>query len=108
MNITSASLDEALTENASLMEELLQQQRYDEALLCMDERLALIARLAQLAKDDPLQQQDIAALATSLSIQEKQMKALAISHHQAVFKQLTQVGRANKAGQAYRVNSKEF
>jgi hypothetical protein len=48
------------------------------------------------------------ALAGRLSIQEERMQALAASHHHAIFERLTLVGRANKAGQAYRVNSKEF
>ncbi|MCS3458603.1 hypothetical protein [Aeromonas sp. BIGb0445] len=108
MSITLSSLDEALTENAHLMETLLQQQQYDNALLCMDDRLVLVARLVQLAKDEPAQQQDIATLATVLTIQEASMSVLATSHHQTIFKQLTLVGRANKAGRAYRVNSKEF
>lgn len=108
MSVTLASLEEALTENACQMESLLQQQQYDEALHCMDERLALIARLVQLAKEDPVQQQGVATLATVLAIQEASMTTLAASHHQTIFKQLTQVGKANKAGRAYRVNSKEF
>lgn len=102
------SLRKELTENASLMEALLQQQRYDEALLRMDDRLALIARLAQLIKDDPTQQQAVATLAATLSIQEENMKALAANHHQAIFKQLAQLGRANKAGLAYNTYNKEF
>lgn len=108
MSPTLSSLNEALTDNASTMEALLQQQQYDEALQCMDERLALIASLEQLARDDPSQQPEIASLAATLATQEACMTALATSHHQTIFKQLTQVGRANKAGRAYRVNSKEF
>lgn len=107
MSVTLVSLEEALTENACLMESLLQQQQYDEALQCMDDRLALIDSLVQLVREDPAQQ-DVATLANTLAIQEASMTALAISHHQTIFKQLTQVGRANKAGRAYRVNSKEF
>lgn len=101
------SLRNALTENASLMEALLRQQRYDEALLRMDDRLALIELLAQLVKDDPTQQQVVAALAAALSIQEENMKALAANHHQAIFQQLAQLGRASKAEQAYQMYSKE-
>ncbi|MFQ2103638.1 hypothetical protein ACK33R_04350 [Aeromonas rivipollensis] len=101
------SLRNALTENASLMETVLQQQRYDEALLRMDDRLALIARLAQLVKDDPTQQQAVATLAATLSIQEENMKALAANHHQAIFQLLAQLGRASKAEQAYQMYSKE-
>ncbi|MGY3902036.1 hypothetical protein ACW5XF_06155 [Aeromonas lusitana] len=108
MSATLVFLDEALTENARQMEALLQQQQYDEALLCMDERLALIASLVQLAKEDPAQRQGVVTLANTLATQEASMTALAASHHQTIFKQLTQVGRANKAGRAYRVNSKEF
>lgn len=108
MNITLATLEEALTENARLVERLLQQQQYDEALQCMDERLALIARLMQLAGKEPAQRSAAMALAGRLAIQEESMQALAASHHQAIFERLSQVGRASKAGQAYRVNSKEF
>lgn len=108
MRATLTELEYALRENTCLMGALLQQQQYDEALLCMDERLALIGRLVQLAQDEPEQQQAVAALASELSIQEESTKALTVSHHHAIFEQLAWIGRANKAGQAYRVNSKEF
>lgn len=98
----------ALTENASSIEALLQQQRYDEALPLMDDRLALIARLAQLIEDDPTQQQEVVILAATLSIQEENMKAVATNHHKNIFQQLAQVGRASKAEQAYHMYSKEF
>lgn len=94
--------------NACLMESLLQQQQYDEALQCMDDRLVLIDGLMQLVREDPAQQHAAAALAGALSIQEESMKTLASSHHHAIFEQLARVGRGNRAGQAYRVNSKEF
>lgn len=103
-----ASLKAALAKNVHLIEELLQRQEYDEALQFMDERLALIDSLVQLASKDPAQRSAAAALAAALSIQEESIAALATSHHQTIFKQLTQFGRANKAGRAYRVNSKEF
>lgn len=108
MSAPLATLDAALTENARLMETLLQQQQYDEALRCMDERLALIERLVQLVRKDPAQQQAAATLADALFIQEESLKALAASHHHAIFEQLSRVGRASRAGRAYRVNSKEF
>ena len=108
MRATLTELDDALRENTRLMDALLQQQQYDEALLCMDERLALIGRLVQLAQDDPEQQEAVAVLAGELSLQEESTKALAASHHHAIFERLAQVGRANRAGQAYRVNSKEY
>lgn len=108
MRATLTELDDALRENTRLMDALLQQQQYDEALLCMDERLALIGRLVQFVQDDPEQQQAVAVLAGELSIQEESTKALAASHHHAIFEQLTHVGKASRAGQAYRANSKEF
>ncbi|MGL6532831.1 hypothetical protein ACSZN5_06460 [Aeromonas caviae] len=108
MSATLAALEEALNENARLVEGLLQQQQYDEALQCMDERLALIESLMQLVGREASQRSAAVALAGRLSIQEERMQALAASHHHAIFERLTLVGRANKAGQAYRVNSKEF
>lgn len=108
MRATLTELDDALRENTRLMDALLQQQQYDEALLCMDERLALIGRLVQFVQDDPEQQEAVAVLAGELSIQEESTKALAASHHHAIFEQLTHVGKASRAGQAYRANSKEF
>jgi len=50
---TLAALEAAMANNAHLIEELLQRQEYDEALQCMDERLALIDSLVQLASKDP-------------------------------------------------------
>lgn len=101
-------LEEALDENAYLMETLLRQQQYDDALQCMDDRLVLIDKLVTLASGDAAEQQAVAALAVRLSVQEEAMKNLAATHHHAIFEQLTLFGRASKAGQAYRVNSKEF
>ncbi|MFQ2529137.1 hypothetical protein ACK30K_17260 [Aeromonas caviae] len=101
-------LEEALDENARLMETLLRQQQYDDALQCMDDRLVLIDKLVTLASGEAEEQQVVAALAVRLSVQEEAMKNLAATHHHAIFEQLTLFGRASKAGQAYRVNSKEF
>ena len=108
MSAVLAALDAALQDNVSLMGTLLEQQQYDEALQCMDERLALIDSLVRLAKAEPAQRQAVATLAAAHSIEDTRLQALAASHHQIVFKLLAQVGKANKAGQAYRVNSKEF
>lgn len=108
MSSRLAVLEEALDENARLMETLLRQQQYDDALQCMDDRLVLIDKLVTLASGDAAEQQAVAALAVRLSVQEEAMKNLAATHHHAIFEQLTLFGRANKAGQAYRVNSKEF
>lgn len=108
MNTSLATLEEALSENARLIEMLLQQQQYDEALQCMDGRLGLIENLMQLVGRDPAQRPAAITLANRLLIQEESMRVLATSHHHAIFERLALVGRANKAGQAYRVNSKEF
>ncbi|MGE6294800.1 hypothetical protein [Aeromonas media] len=108
MSAALAALAAELQNNVSLMEALLEQQQYDEALLCMDERLALIESLGQLARVEPAQRQSVATLAAALAVADARQQALAASHHQIVFKQLAQVGQANKAGQAYRMNSKEF
>jgi hypothetical protein len=105
---TLTSLNEALQDNFYLIMGLLQQQQYDEAVLCMDNRLSLIEQLVELAKECPLQQQAAAEFAATLSIQEEKLKALTISYHNIVFKKLVQVGKGNKAGQAYNLNSKEF
>ncbi len=108
MSSRLAVLEEALDENARLMEMLLRQQQYDDALQCMDDRLVLIDKLVTLASGEAAEQQAVAALAVRLSVQEEAMKNLAATHHHAIFEQLTLFGRASKAGQAYRVNSKEF
>lgn len=108
MRVSLTSLNEALQDNFHLIEELLQQQQYDEAVLCMDNRLALIDQLVQLAIECPMQQQAVADFAITLLVQEERLKALAVSHHQIVFNKLVQVGKGNKAGQAYNLNSKEF
>lgn len=103
-----AALEAALQDNVSLMDALLEQQQYEEALQYMDERLALIDNMVQLARGDSAQRQSVATLAAALAIEDTRQQAMASSHHQVVFKQLAQVGKANKAGQAYRMNSKEF
>lgn len=102
-----ASLTAALIANTQLLQALLQQQQYDKAQSCMDERLALIGRLTQLTQDNPAQQQDIIALAQMQLTQEQEMIKYACAQHQAIFKQLTQFRKANKVGQAYRINIQE-
>jgi len=77
-------LEEALDENARLMETLLRQQQYDDALQCMDDRLVLIDKLVTLASGDAAEQQAVAALAVRLSVQEEAMKNLAATHHHAI------------------------
>ena len=108
MSAVLAALGAALQDNVSLMGTLLEQQQYDEALQCIDERLALIDSLVRLARAESAQRQSVATLAAALAVEDARQQALAANHHQIVFKQLAQVGKANKAGQAYRVNSKEF
>ena len=108
MSSELAALEAALQDNVCLMDALLEQQQYEEALQYMDERLALIDSMVQLARVDPAERQSVATLAAALAIEDTRQQALASCHHQVVFKQLAQVGKANKAGQAYRMNSKEF
>lgn len=108
MSSELAALEAALQDNVSLMDVLLEQQQYEKALQYMDERLALIDNMVQLVRGDPAQRHAVATLAAALAIEDMRQQALASSHHQVVFKQLAQVGKANKAGQAYRMNSKEF
>ena len=108
MSTRLAELENALNENAGLIEMLLQQQQYDNALQCMDDRLVLIEKLVVLASSDDAQQQAAAVMAVRLSVQEEAMRNLAATHHHAIFEQLALFGRASKAGQAYRVNSKEY
>ena len=104
---TMASLTAALTVNTQLLQGVLQQQQYEEAQSYMDERLILIEKLRQLARIDPAQQQDIAIWIDVQLVQEQEMIRYAYSQHQAVFQQLTQISRANKAEQAYRMNIQE-
>lgn len=74
MSSRLAVLEEALDENARLMETLLRQQQYDDALQCMDDRLVLIDKLVTLASGEAAEQQAVAALAVRLSVQEEAMK----------------------------------
>ena len=91
MSAVLAALDAALQDNVSLMGTLLEQQQYDEALQCMDERLALIDSLVRLAKAEPAQRQAVATLAAAHAIEDTRLQALAASHHQIVFKLLGKV-----------------
>lgn len=108
MSTALTALEEALMENDRLMEIALKLQQYDQALLYMNDRLVLIEKLTQLAKEDPTQQWAVSSLAGILASQEENLKHQAFSHYRAILEELQRISRANRAGKAYRVNSKEF
>ena len=105
---TLASLQQALTENYEQLQYLLARKSYDDALVCMDERISLIDRLLHLVESEPSLKQDAALLATLLFQQEESMKKVASDHHKIIFNELSVIGLATKAKQIYSVNSKEF
>lgn len=102
------SLRDELTENSILIELLLQQQQYDDALLHMDRRLIFIERLVRIVKSDPTLKLDGEIISTTLLTQEKSMIELAARHHKDIFMRLADFGRASKVEQAYRLHSKEL
>lgn len=105
---TLAYLQQALTENHEQLSSLLANRNYDEALVSMDNRLLLIDSLLQLVDNEPTLKQEAIALSTMLFRQEVSMKTVALEHHQAIFKELSSIGLANKAKKIYRVNSEGF
>lgn len=95
---------DALTDNIATLQRLLTSHQYEEALACMDERLAIITVLTELSRQQKLASTEMATLVRDQLAQEERLRSLAETFKNEIAMQLVTLGRANKAKSTYRGN----
>ncbi|MEB6606104.1 hypothetical protein [Aeromonas sanarellii] len=95
---------DALTNNIATLQRLLAGHQYEEALTCMDERLAIIAALTELSRQKKLAPADMATLVRGQLAKEERLRSLAETFKNEIAMQIVALGRANKAKSTYHEN----
>ena len=95
---------DALTDNIATLQRLLMSHQYEEALACMDERLAIIAALTALSQQKKLAPADIATLIRDQLAREQELRGQVDTFKNEIAIQLVTLGRANKAKSTYHGN----
>ena len=96
--------DDALSDNIATLQRLLASQQYEEALACMDERLALIRALTDFSRQQKMASAEMATLVRNQLAQEERLRSLAETFKNEIAMQLVTLGRANKAKSTYHGN----
>ena len=96
--------DDALSDNIATLQQLLASHQYEEALACMDERLAIIAALTALSQQKKLAPADIATLIRDQLAREQELRGQVDTFKNEIAMQLVALGRANKAKSTYHGN----
>lgn len=95
---------DALTNNIATLQRLLAGHQYEEALTCMDERLAIIAALTALSQQKKLASAEMATLVRCQLAKEQELRSQIDAFKKEIATQLVTLSRANKAESSYRVN----
>ena len=95
---------DALTDNIATLQRLLANHQYEEALACMDERLALIRALTDFSRQRKMASAEMATLVRNQLAQEERLRSLAETFKNEIAMQLVTLGRANKAKSTYHGN----
>ena len=95
---------DALTNNVATLKRLLASHQYEEALTCMDERLAIIAALTALSQQKKLAPADIATLIRDQLAKEQELRSQVDMFKNEIAMQIVSLGRANKAKSTYHGN----
>ena len=95
---------DALTDNIATLQRLLANHQYEEALACMDERLAIITALTDFSRQQKLASAEMATLVRNQLAQEERLRSLAETFKNEIAMQLVTLGRANKAKSTYHGN----
>ncbi len=95
---------DALTDNIATLQRLLANHQYEEALTCMDERLAIIAALTDFSRQQKLASAEMATLARDQLAKEERLRSLAETFKNEIAIQLVTLGRANKVKSTYHGN----
>ncbi|MNE24366.1 hypothetical protein D3C80_1176520 [compost metagenome] len=96
--------DDALTNNIATLQRLLMSHQYEEALACMDERLAIIAALTEFSRQKKMVSTDIATLVRDQLAREQELRGQVDTIKNEIAMQLVALGRANKAKSTYHGN----
>ena len=96
--------DDALTNNIATLQRLLMSHQYEEALACMDERLAIIAALTEFSRQKKMVSTEMATLVRDQLAKEDRLRSLAETFKNEIAMQLVTLGRANKAKSTYHGN----
>jgi len=96
--------DDALTNNIATLQRLLASHQYEEALTCMDERLAIIAALTELSRQKKMATADIATLIRDQLAKEQELRSQVDMFKNEIAMQIVALGRANKAKSTYHGN----
>ena len=96
--------DDALTENIATLQRLLASHQYEEALTCMDERLAIISALTNFSQQKKMASTEIATLVRDQLAREQVLRSQVDTFKNEIATQLVTLSRANKAKSSYRVN----
>ena len=92
---------DALTDNIATLQRLLANHQYEEALACMDERLAIITTLTDFSRQRKMASAEMATLVRNQLAQEERLRSLAETFKNEIAMQLVTLGRANKAKSTY-------
>ena len=96
--------DDALSDNIATLQRLLASHQYEEALACMDERLAIITTLTDFSRQRKMASAEMATLVRNQLAQEERLRSLAETFKNEIAMQLVALGRANKAKSTYHGN----
>lgn len=92
---------DALTNNIATLQRLLAGHQYEEALTCMDERLAIIAALKDFSRQQKMASAEMATLVRDQLAKEERLRSLAETFKNEIAMQLVTLGRVNKAKSTY-------
>lgn len=95
---------DALTDNIATLQRLLANHQYEEALACMDERLAIITTLTDFSRQRKMASAEMATLVRNQLAKEERLRSLAETFKNEIAMQLVTLGRANKAKSTYHGN----
>ncbi|MGU5663995.1 hypothetical protein [Aeromonas sanarellii] len=95
---------DALTNNVATLKRLLASHQYEEALTCMDERLAIIAVLTELSRQKKMASTDMATLIRDQLAKEQELRSQVDMFKNEIAMQIVALGRANKAKSTYHGN----
>lgn len=96
--------DDALSDNIATLQRLLASHQYEEALACMDERLALIRALTDFSRQQKMASAEMATLVRCQLAKEQELRSQIDAFKKEIATQLVTLSRANKAESSYRVN----
>lgn len=95
---------DALTNNVATLKRLLASHQYEEALTCMDERLAIISVLTELSRQKKMASTDMATLIRDQLAREQELRSQVDMFKNEIAMQIVALGRANKAKSTYHGN----